>query len=86
MKSVRFDDRLQARLSAAARAAGVTESEFIRQAVAERSEQLLGDSIEHRLSGVLGAISSRGGRARKASSHYLDLLRQQRRKGSKRRS
>ena len=86
MKSVRLDDRLEANLRAAARAIGVTESEFIRAAVDERSRQVLGDSLEERLSGVIGAVSTRGGRARISSKRYTELLRRSKPKGAKPRS
>jgi hypothetical protein len=86
MKSVRLDDRLEANLRAAARASGVTESEFIRAAVEERSRQVLGDNLEERLNGVIGAVQARGGRARNASKHYTELLRRSKRKVAKRRS
>ena len=86
MKSVRLDDRLEASLRAAARASGVTESEFIRAAVEERSRQVLGDSLEERLSGVIGAVHAGGGRARKSSKRYTELLRSSKRKVAKRRS
>ena len=86
MKSVRFDAVLQSMLKAAARMAGESESEFIRQAVAERSEQLLGDRLEERLGGLVGAIHSRGGRARDASKQYVGLLRRRPRQRSKPRS
>ena len=74
MKSVRLDADLEAQLRQAAQAAGVSESEFIRQAVAERSQHFLGDGLEQRLAGVVGAIHSRGGRAGEASRQYVRLL------------
>jgi ribbon-helix-helix CopG family protein len=74
MKSVRLDSDLQARLTEAARTAGVSESEFIRAAIVERSEATLADRLEGRLAGLVGAIKSKGGRATKAHQRYRELL------------
>jgi hypothetical protein len=74
MKSVRLDSDLQARLKMAARKTGVSESEFIRAAIAERSDASLADGLEGRLTGLVGAIRSKGGRATKAHERYRELL------------
>ncbi len=58
----------------AARTAGVSESDFIRAAIAERSDATLADGLEGRLTGLVGAIRSRGGRATKAHQRYTELL------------
>ena len=74
MKSVRLDPSLQARLRQAARLTGVSESDFIRAAVAVRSEAVLADNLEARLAGMVGTVHSKGGRARQAHEQYRDLL------------
>jgi len=75
MKSVRLDPALQARLRQAAQLARVSESEFIRAAIAERSDATLADSLEARLDGLVGTVRSKGGRARQAHERYRELLR-----------
>ncbi len=74
MKSVRLDPKLQARLKQAARLSGVTESDFIRAAITERSDATLTDSLESRLVGIVGAVHSKGGRARQAHERYGEIL------------
>ncbi len=74
MKSVRLDADLQARLKEAARTAGVSESEFIRAAIDERSGATLARGLEGRLTGLIGTINSKGGRATKAHERYRELL------------
>ncbi|TMB99901.1 MAG: ribbon-helix-helix protein, CopG family, partial [Chloroflexi bacterium] len=63
MKSVRLDADLQIRLEEAARLAGVSQSDFIRAAIEERSEATLAGQLESRLTGLVGAVRSKGGRA-----------------------
>ncbi len=74
MKSVRLDADLQARLKEAARTAGVSESEFIRAAIDERSEATLAHGLEGHLTGLIGTIKSKGGRAKAAHQRYGELL------------
>jgi hypothetical protein len=74
VKSVRLDADLQARLKAAARTAGVSESEFIRAAIDERSDATLAHGLEGRLTGLLGTIKSKGGRGNNAHLRYRELL------------
>lgn len=74
MKSLRLSRELETLLRAAANASGVTESEFIRQAVEYRSRQVLNGGLDERLVGVIGAVRSRGGRAQQAHAKYRDLL------------
>jgi hypothetical protein len=63
MKSVRLDHNLQAKLERAARALAMTQSEFLRDALARRCDEVLGDSLEQRLAPVVGIVNSSGGRA-----------------------
>ena len=74
MKSVRLDPKLEARLKQAARLSGVTESDFIRAAIIERSDATLTDNLESRLVGIVGAVHSKGGRARQAHERYGEIL------------
>jgi predicted transcriptional regulator len=83
VKSVRLDADLEAQLQEAARALGVSESEFIRRAIAAQSQALLKDRLDQRLAGLVGAVRSRGGRARDAGNRYVELLRRQKARGSK---
>lgn len=74
MKSVRLDKDLEARLSESARIAGVSESEFIRAAIDERSRAILAAGLESRLTGLVGAVRTRGGRATNAHQRFRELL------------
>ena len=56
---MRLDDNLQAKLERAARALAMSQSEFLRDALARRCDEVLGDSLEQRLAPVVGS----GGRA-----------------------
>jgi len=75
MKSVRLDAALEARLRRAAELHGVSESEFIRQAIDERATATLSGRLEDDMAGLIGAISSEGGRAAAAHDRFRELLR-----------
>jgi predicted transcriptional regulator len=75
VKSVRMDPALQGRLKQAAQHRGVSESEFIRAAIAERIDATLADNLDVRLAGLVGTVHSKGGRARQAHERYRNLLR-----------
>ena len=74
VKSVRLGPELQTKLERAARAAAVSESEFIRDALARRCAEVLGASLAERLAPVLGIIESRGGRADRTGAAFRQLL------------
>lgn len=78
MRSVRLDDELEARLAEAARASGQPVSQIIRDAVAERCEELLGQRLDLRLADVVGAVSSAGGRAERTGQAFTIVLREKR--------
>ena len=80
MKSVRLDETLEARLTEAARLAGVSPSTFIRQAIEERCGRVLADRLDLRLSDVIGTVHSQGGRARQSGKAFLETLQQRRRR------
>ena len=74
MKSVRFDAQLETNLKRAARTLGISQSSFIREAVAKRCEEVLGDSLEKKLASIIGCIQTAGGRARNAGATFQRLL------------
>ncbi len=76
MKSVRLGDELEGKLKRAARKQGVSESDFIRAAIAERADSMLGDDLESRLAGIIGAVHAGGGQAAHAHERYHELLKQ----------
>ncbi len=63
MKSVRIDGDLRDRLARAARALAISESEFVREAVVRRCNEVLANSLAERLASVIGIAKSAGGRA-----------------------
>ena len=62
-KSVRFDRQLESRLEKAAKALGLTQSEFIREAIAERCDHALSPPLAESLAPFIGRVKSAGGRA-----------------------
>ena len=86
MKSVRFDERTAARLREAARLAGVSESAIIRDAVADRTDLILGERLDRQLAEFIGLIDGEGGRAEEAHDRFTRLVKQQRKPGQGRRS
>lgn len=83
MKSVRLDTEIEKQLERAAEISGVSESEFIREAIRRQADQILGQSLETRLADVVGTVRSEGGRARRAHDRFRETLKKER---SKRRS
>ncbi len=79
MKSVRLDRDLQAKLERAARSLAVSQSEFIREAVARRCDEVLGSSLASRLAGVVGIVQSSGGRASRTGAALREILARRRR-------
>jgi predicted DNA-binding protein len=77
MKSVRLGPEVENQLKRAAEIAGVSESEFIREAICRQADQVLGESLEARLADVVGTVRSTGGRARRAHDHFRDLLKKE---------
>ncbi len=75
MKSVRFDSRLDTTLKRAAQTLGVSQSTFIREAVARRCEEVLGESLGERLAPVIGCIQTSGGRARHSGKAFQRIVR-----------
>jgi hypothetical protein len=80
IKTVRLDDELKAKLERAARALAMSQSAFLRDALARRCDEVLGGSLRERLASVLGIVKSSGGRAaRSGASFRAALARRQRR-------
>jgi len=80
MKSVRLDETLETRLREAARLAGVPPSTFIRQAIEERCGRVLAERLDLRLTDVIGAIHSQGGRASQTGKAFLETLQKSQRR------
>jgi len=80
MRSVRLDEDLGARLEKAALVTGVSVSEFIRDAIRRRCDELLGERLSVRLGDVAGAVASRGGQSRRTGREFLVTRQKQQRK------
>ena len=79
MRSVRLDEDLGARLEKAALVTGVSVSEFIRDAIRRRCDELLGGRLSVRLGDVVGAVASRGGQSRRTGRAFLVTRQKQQR-------
>jgi hypothetical protein len=79
MKSVRLDHRLDAKLRRAARALAMSQSEFLRDALARRCDEVLGGSLQERLAPVVGIVKSSGGRAINSGKAFRKVLSRKRR-------
>lgn len=73
-KSARLDPQLQDELERAAKALGISQSELIRDAIARRCREVLGETLGERIGPVVGAIHSGGGRARRTGDAYRAAL------------
>lgn len=75
MRSVRLDEDLEQRLTAAAKLAEVPASEIIREAVRQRCDEILGNTLADRLADVIGSVH--GGKrrdSRKTGKAFTELL------------
>lgn len=75
MKSVRLERDLRARLRKAARAVGMTESAFIRDALVRRTEAVLSDRLDLRLVDVIGIGHGGGGQAERTGAAFTEIVR-----------
>ena len=73
-KSVRFDRQLESRLERAAKALGLTQSEFIRDAIAKRCDHALRPPLAKSLAPFIGRVKSAGGRARHTGAAFRRTL------------
>jgi predicted DNA-binding protein len=80
MKSVRLHPEAEKQLERAAEITGVSESEFIREAIRRQADLVLGESLEARLADVVGTVKSKGGRARRAHYQFGDVLKKERKR------
>jgi hypothetical protein len=80
VKSVRLERGLEARLERAARAAAMSQSEFIRDALARRCDEVLTGSLAERLAPVIGIVRSTGGRAARTGAAFRSILARRRRR------
>jgi predicted DNA-binding protein len=80
VKSVRFDAELEKKLERAARALAVTQSQFIRDALARRCEEVLASSLAERLEAVIGVVNSSGGRAARSGRAFAETLARKRKR------
>jgi Protein of unknown function (DUF1778) len=74
MKTLRLDPELEKRLHRAASVTGVSLSEFIRQAAAQRADVVLSADPREDFADVLGAIHGGGGHARRSGQAFSELL------------
>lgn len=78
MKSLRIDPETEKKLRSAARARGLSESEFIRQAISREADAVLGETLDVRLADIVGTVRSRGGRAREPHDAFQRLVKKER--------
>lgn len=74
MRSIRLDPDLDQRVQRAAAIRGESVSEFIRQAAAERAEEILVESGRQRFADVAGTVHGGGGRARRSGEAFTEAL------------
>jgi hypothetical protein len=77
MRSVRLDPELDEIVRRAAAQEGISVSEFLRRAAADRARHRLGarDLLDDVLDDVLGAVRTEGGVARRTGAAFGELLR-----------
>jgi predicted DNA-binding protein len=80
MKSVRLNDELEAKLERAARATAMSQSAFLRDALARRCDEVLGSSLRERLASVVGVVKSSGGRAAQSGAAFRKVLARRRKR------
>lgn len=73
-KSFRLGSELEKRLEQAAKTMGVPVSAFIRQAVEQKCDVVLGHTLRADLADVIGAVQSQGGRARRSGQAFKKLI------------
>jgi hypothetical protein len=79
-KSARIDEKLERELERAAKALGVSQSELIRDAIARRCREVLGETLAERIEPVVGVIESEGGRARDTGGAFRKSLSKRKKK------
>ena len=74
MKSVRLAPELEDKLRKAASALDVSQSEFIRDAVARRCDEVLSGSLADEIAPLIGSIRGGGGRASHSGAAFRALV------------
>lgn len=74
MKRVRLDADLEAKLERAARALATSQSQFIRDALVCRCDEVLVGSLAERLASVIGIVNSSEGRAARSGAAFREVL------------
>lgn len=74
MKTVRLSPDLQVRLQRAAEAAGMTESELIREAIARRCDEVLAQRLDLQLADVIGIGSGPPDLSGKTGQRFTRML------------
>ncbi len=79
MRSLRLEPELDERVRRAAAAEGMSVSEFLRRAAAERADRTLSHRNSDRLADVIGVVHGGGaGRARDSGAAFGELLAERR--------
>lgn len=73
-KSIRLDPQLEDALDRATQMLDMTHSEFIREAVVKRCEEVLGQTLYDKLAQSVGVVRSSGGRARRTGAAFKQIL------------
>jgi predicted transcriptional regulator len=73
-KSFRIDPQLERRLEEVARREAVPVSAVVREAIARHCDAVLGTDPRARLADVIGAVRSKGGRARRTGRAFKEAL------------
>ncbi len=76
---MRLDPQMRSRLREAARISRVSESEFLRDAIAGRVDAVLGDRLDRRLADVIGVARGGSGHSRRTGRAFTELLAKRRR-------
>jgi uncharacterized protein (DUF1778 family) len=71
---LRLDPQLDEKVRRAAAVKDESVSEFIRQAAAERADEVLRDRASDRFADVAAAVHGRGGRARRSGKAFTHQL------------
>lgn len=74
MRSVRFDEELDAKVRLAAERSGETVSEFPRAAAGIRADEMLDQPHLGVFDDVIGTANGGGGRARRSGDAFTDVL------------
>lgn len=75
MRSVRLDERLEARLAQAARMTGKPVSAVIRTAIDEHCDRVLGSSVADRWADVIGSVAGDGsGYSERTGEAFTELI------------